>query len=106
MWDHFLDYIKVAKCEWALPKRDTDEYRKERAVELFNFASVIASNICTLNMELAGWVLHVLCLIVPGQILDLGSTLRAARRRASPSASCPYDKVIKHLTSRRRIKTA
>eukprot|EP00965_Chrysotila_dentata_P057609 1910602-Pleurochrysis_carterae.AAC.1 len=36
MWDHFLDYVEAAEREWAPPERDTDEYRKERAVELFN----------------------------------------------------------------------
>eukprot|EP00965_Chrysotila_dentata_P203158 6181549-Pleurochrysis_carterae.AAC.1 len=39
MWDHFLDYVEAAEREWAVPEDDTDEYRKQRAVELFNLGA-------------------------------------------------------------------
>eukprot|EP00965_Chrysotila_dentata_P210087 6185679-Pleurochrysis_carterae.AAC.1 len=76
MWDNFLAYIEAAERPWASPDEDTDEYRKERAVEFFNLAGVLATDIYTLNTELAGWVLHVLCFIVPRQILTLGDPSR------------------------------
>eukprot|EP00965_Chrysotila_dentata_P081081 2676463-Pleurochrysis_carterae.AAC.1 len=36
MRDHFLSYVEAAERPWAEPAKDTNDYRKERAVELFN----------------------------------------------------------------------
>ena len=35
-WDHFLAYVDAKSVPWAEGDADTDEYRKQRAVEQFN----------------------------------------------------------------------
>eukprot|EP00965_Chrysotila_dentata_P148654 4908625-Pleurochrysis_carterae.AAC.1 len=46
MWDHFLDYVEAAERAWAPPESDTDEYRKERALELFNLGECPLHSLC------------------------------------------------------------
>eukprot|EP00965_Chrysotila_dentata_P024439 809129-Pleurochrysis_carterae.AAC.1 len=104
MWDNFLSYVEAAERPWAAPDNADDTYRKARAVEFFNLvAGVLATDIYKLNTELAGWVLHVLCFIVPRQILPLGDPSRRSCD-ACESFGAMLKKIIKHLTCRRSLR--
>ena len=35
-WDDFLEYVKLVQDPWTSPDADTDNYRRKRALELFN----------------------------------------------------------------------
>eukprot|EP00965_Chrysotila_dentata_P188946 6173043-Pleurochrysis_carterae.AAC.2 len=65
--------------------------------------AVVESDIHTLDTELAGWVLHVLCFIVPRQICTLGDSSRRSSD-ACESFGAVLKKTIKHLNCRRRIQ--
>lgn len=100
-WDHFLELVAESNAEWAAPSLDTDAYREERAVALFNRAAVVARDFRALNPELAGWVLHVLCFVVPRQYVPMGDPSRRSCD-ACESLGSSMKKVIRHLTCRRR----
>eukprot|EP00965_Chrysotila_dentata_P117360 3878902-Pleurochrysis_carterae.AAC.4 len=93
MWDHFLECVEAAERPWASPDADTDDYRKARAVEFFNLAGTLSNDIYKLSTELAGWVLHVLCFVVPRQILTLGDPSRQSCD-ASESFGAIVEKII------------
>eukprot|EP00965_Chrysotila_dentata_P006173 201596-Pleurochrysis_carterae.AAC.1 len=116
MWDNFLACAEAAERPWASPDFDDDDYRKTRAVEFFNFGEhaptvarayartgVLSSDIYKLNTELAEWVLHVLCFIVPRQVLNLGDPSRR-RCDACESFGAMPKKIITHLTCRRSLR--
>lgn len=42
-WDDFIALVNEAQKPWAVPEDDTDEYRKQRAVDFFNVANVRAA---------------------------------------------------------------
>lgn len=100
-WDHFFELVAESNAEWAAPDLDTDEYREQRAVTLFNKATVVARDIKSLNPELAGWVLHVLVFIVPRQYVSMGDPTRRSCD-ACESLGSSMKKFIRHLTCRRR----
>ena len=101
-WDHFLDMVRETQRPWADEAGDTDDYRKGRAVQAFNFSNVVACDLYALNPELAGWVLHVMCFIVPRQIVPLGNPSRRSCD-ACESLGAVVKKTIRHLSCRRRI---
>ena len=35
-WDDFLEYVKLVQDPWTSLEADTDNYRRKRALELFN----------------------------------------------------------------------
>ena len=103
-WDNFLALVESTQREWADGDEagDTDEYRKTRAVEAFNLGNTIASDLYALHPELAGWVFHVLCFIVPRQILALGNPARRSCD-ACESFGAVVKKCIRHLSCRRLV---
>ena len=62
---------------------------------------VLSNDIYALNPVLAAWVLHVLCFIVPRQIVELGDPTRRSCD-ACESFGAVLKKLIKHATCRRR----
>ena len=38
-WDHYLDLVRETQRPWAEAADDTDDYRKGRAVKLFNLGA-------------------------------------------------------------------
>ena len=100
-WDHFLALCREARREWAPPDEDTDEYREDRAVKLFNVSMHVANDIYALNPDLAGWVLHVLCFIVARQYPALGDP-QHRNCEACESFGSSAKIIIRHLTCRRR----
>ena len=38
-WDNFLDLVRETQRPWAKPEEDTDDYRKSRALKLFNLSA-------------------------------------------------------------------
>ena len=38
-WDNFLDLVRETQRPWAKPEADTDDYRKSRALKLFNLSA-------------------------------------------------------------------
>eukprot|EP00965_Chrysotila_dentata_P235751 6200937-Pleurochrysis_carterae.AAC.1 len=100
MWDNFLRLVRCTQKEWAPPHKDFDAYRKERAVVYFNLANAMALDLLKLNPNLAGWVPHVMTLIVPRQILTLGDPLRrSCYAFESFGVACKH--IIKKLTCQR-----
>ena len=63
---------------------------------------VLANDTYSLNPELAGWVLHVMCFIVPRQIVELGEPARRACDACEALGSV-CKKLIRHNTCRRRV---
>eukprot|EP00965_Chrysotila_dentata_P190212 6173739-Pleurochrysis_carterae.AAC.3 len=84
--DNSLALVEQSQKAWAEPDDDTDEYRKESAVRLFNadisplsplsVVSQVAHDLLVLNTEMNVWVLHVMCFVVLVQTLELGDPLR------------------------------
>ena len=62
----------------------------------------MAADLYALNPELAGWVAHVMCFIVPRQIVPLGNPVSRACD-ACESFGAVVKKLIKHTTCRRRL---
>lgn len=130
-WDDFLALIDLMQSPWAKPAEDTDEYRKQRAVKVFNMGAPrrpslampppqcprlrtprlprvrTAAKVCKNHKKLAGahlsWVEHILLFVVPRQIVLLGDPTRRACD-ACESLGARLKKIIKHLTCRRHIK--
>ena len=126
-WDNFIALVDLCNEPWAEPEDDTDDYRKKRAVRAFNAGELeppspspvsthtrftspplagnkVANDILILNPELKAWVLHVLCFIVPRQIMELGDPSRRSCD-ACESLGSSIKKLIRHLTCRRRAST-
>ena len=61
----------------------------------------VANDLYTLNSEMKAWVLHVLCFVVPRQMVELGDPVRRSCD-ACESLGSTLKKIIRHLTCRRR----
>jgi hypothetical protein len=101
-WDHFLALVVSIEAPWALGSADTDEYRKGRAVSCFNLAHKVGNSLKECNPDIESWVGHILCFIVPRQMVDLGDPTRRSCD-ACESIGSTIKKFIKHLTCRRRL---
>jgi hypothetical protein len=101
-WDNFLALVHSLSREWPQGAPDTDDYRKGRAVEAFNVGAVVANDLLELKPTMESWVPHILCFIVPRQMVDLGDPQRRACD-ACESYGAMLKKIIKHSTCRRRI---
>ena len=101
-WDHFLALARGSQAPWPQGDLDTDEYRQGRAVSAFNLGAIVANDILTLKPTFLTWTLHILCFIVPRQLVALGD---ASRRScdACESFGAMVKKLIKHSTCRRRV---
>ena len=102
VWDNFLELKAEVNTPWAAPADDTDDYRKQRALDVFNKANVVARDLHALNPEISGWVLHVLCFIVPRQYVPMGDPTRRSCE-ACEALGASMKKIIRHLTCRRRV---
>ena len=162
-WDNFLNLIGVLQEAWPQGEGDSDAYREDRAFRTFKLGATIATDcaryqqphtlyhhhfypttltfvgsICArdllrLKPSMKTWVPHILCFIVPRQMLLLGDPARLVTRTYSTSThlltltylltyllthslrrsadACESlgalcKKIIKHLTCRRRITEA
>ena len=85
-------------------REDTDAYREKRAVSAFNHAAQVANDMLQLNPTMLTWVYHVMCFIVPRQILELGDPSRRSCD-ACESFGAMFKKIVKHLTCRRNISS-
>jgi len=101
-WDRFLRLVRMLQAPWPQGDADTDEYRKSRAVELFNSASVVCRDLLELKLTMRIWVPHILLFIVPRQMLYLGDPTRRSCD-ACASFGAMMKKIIQHSTCRRRI---
>ena len=124
-WDNFLEYIALTQQDWASPEEDTDLYRKRRAVEFFNLGmpapapplpsgahearvwaaagNKVANDLYALKPTLKSWVPHVMCFVVPRQILPLGDPSRRSCD-ACESFGAWLKQTIKFRTCRRRLR--
>lgn len=125
-WDHFLAYIDAKSVPWAEGDADTDEYRKQRAVEQFNLgkpppchhlnscsfshphhvlaAVQVAQDWKALKPTVKSWVPHISVFVAPRQILALGCPMNRSADSCE-SFGARLKKVIKHLTCRRRCRS-
>eukprot|EP00965_Chrysotila_dentata_P206304 6183464-Pleurochrysis_carterae.AAC.1 len=104
MWDNFLRLVRCTQKEWAPPNKDSDVYRKERALEHFNLANAVALDLLKLNPQLAGWVPHVMTFSVSRQILPLGDpSRRSCDACVLFGAACKH--IIKTLTYQRHLSS-
>ena len=81
---------------------DTDAYREKRALETFNLGNLVGIDCNDLKPTLMSWVFHILCFIVPRQIILLGDPSRRSCD-ACESLGAWYKRTIKHRTCRRRL---
>ena len=102
-WDDFLDYVRDMTAEWPQGAEDTDEYRQGRALSAFNFGTKVASNLLELKPTFDTWVPHIMCYIVPRQMVPLGDPSRRSCD-ACESFGAMLKKIIKHSTCRRKVK--
>ena len=122
-WDDFLDYVNLLQMDWAAPEEDTDLYRKRRAVEFFNAGepacarrlqiwsdcvcacagNKVANHLIRMKPTLESWVPHVMCFIVPRQVLTLGDPSRRSCD-ACEAFGAWLKRTIKEKTCRRRLK--
>ena len=103
-WDRFFALVEALQRAWPQGEADTDEYRKERAVEVFNLGAQCANDILALKPTMLTWVPHILVFIVPLQMVYLGDPTRRSAD-ACESFGAMVKKVIKHTTCRRRCST-
>lgn len=101
-WDRFLALVHTGSAEWPQGAADTDDYRKGRAVEWFNLSNPVALDCLALKPTLEAWVFHVMCFIVPQQMVLLGDPSRRGCD-ACESFGAMVKKLIKHTTCRRRL---
>ena len=59
-WDHFFALVESISRPWPQGEEDTDEYRKARAVEVFNLGAQCANDILALKPTILTWVPHIL----------------------------------------------
>lgn len=102
-WDHFLDWVHEIQSGWD--ESDTDAYRKQRATSWFNHARQCSRDLRALKPTMMSWVPHIACYVVTRQIVLLGDPSRRSAD-ACESYGAVVKKVIKHLTCRRRVKSA
>ena len=129
-WQHFLDYVDLVQSPWAQGPEDTDNYRKLRAVQLYNAGACaplacalcprvlisalslcprgcagakVANDLYRLKPTLKSWVPHIMVFIVPRQVLPLGDPSRRSCD-ACESFGARFKKLIKERTCRRGIK--
>lgn len=103
-WDRFLDLVVAVQAPWPQGEADTDEYRKSRALELFNLALPVCRDLKELKPTGITWVPHILLFIVPRQMVSLGDPARRSCD-ACESFGAMVKKIIKHATCRRRTGT-
>ena len=99
-WDNFLTYVRAMSAEWPQGDPDTDEYRKGRALESFNLGNMVAIDIHELKPTMLTWVPHIMCFIVPRQLVELGDQTRRSCD-ACESFGALTKKLIKHATCHR-----
>lgn len=100
-WDNFLAYCRAVGAEWPQGEADTDDYRKGRALEGFNLGNKVANiDIHELKPSMLTWVPHIMCFIVPRQMVELGDPTRRSCD-ACESFGAMFKKLIKHATCRR-----
>ena len=99
-WDNFLDYCRAVSAEWPQGEPDTDNYRKGRALEAFNLGNKVAIDIHELKPTMLTWVPHIMCFIVPRQMVELGDPTRRSCD-VCESFGAMFKKLIKHSTCRR-----
>ena len=104
-WDRFLEYIRAISAEWPQGEADTDDYRKERALEAFNLGNKVAIDIHELKPAMLTWVPHIMCFINPRQLVALGDATRRLCD-ACESFGAMAKKLIKHSTCRRRLESS
>ena len=100
-WDNFLALVAAFQAPWPQGAADTDEYRKERALEAFNVALLVCHDLHELKPTGITWVPHILLFIVPRQMVSLGDPTRRSCD-ACESFGAMVKKLIKHSTCRRR----
>ena len=71
-WDNFYSLTR----SFRVFESDTDPYRKQRAVEVFNAASQSGRDVKVLRPTLKSSVPHVIANIIPRQIVEMGDPLR------------------------------
>ena len=71
-WDHFYAVVRA----FRVFESDTNNYREQRAVEVFNAASQLGRDAKVLRPTLVSACPHILANVVPRQIVDLGDPLR------------------------------
>ena len=76
-----------------------------RALEAFNLASTVVSDLLRLSPTMKTWVPHILLFIVPRQMIELGDPSQRSCD-ACESFGAMVKKIIKHLTCRRSVKVA
>ena len=103
-WDRFLDLVAALQAPWPQGDADTDEYRKGRALEIFNLALPVCVDLHELKPTGITWVPHILLFIVPRQMVSLGDPARRSCD-ACESFGAMVKKIIKHATCRRRCGT-
>jgi hypothetical protein len=101
-WDNFLALVRAFQAPWPQGEPDTDEYRKGRAVEAFNLGTAVARDLLELKPTMQTWVPHILCFIVPRQMVELGDPTRRSCD-ACESYGALVKKLIKHASCRRRV---
>ena len=104
-WDRFLDYVHEISREWPQGEADTDEYRKGRALNAFNLGNAVAIDVHELKPTMLTWVPHIMCFIVPRQMVLLGDPTRRSCD-ACESFGAMAKKLIKHATCRRPLMRA
>ena len=98
-WDRFLSWVRDIEVPWG---EDTDEYRRQRALQYCNGARACARDLHELKPTMASWVPHIACNIVPRQIVELGDSSRRAADACESYGACAK-RTIKHLTCRRAL---
>ena len=104
-WDNFFALVESISRPWPQGEMDTDEYRKERAVEVFNLGAQCANDLLELKPTMMSWVPHILVFIVPRQMVFLGDPTRRSCD-ACESFGAMVKKIIKFTTCRRRLAGA
>ena len=71
-WDHFYALVRAFR-KFESNERD---YREQRAVEVFNAATQVGRDVKVLRPTLQSACPHIMCSIVPRQIVELGDPLQ------------------------------
>ena len=70
-WDNYL----AMRCSLRVFESDTDAYRQQRAVEVFNTSNQVMKDVKVLRPTLQSAIPHILRNIVPQQIVEMGDPL-------------------------------
>ena len=98
-WDRFLEWTRDIVQPWVA---DTDQYRKERALQWCNGARAVARDLYDMKPTMHSWVPHIACNIVPRQIVSLGDPSRRSADACESFGACAK-RLIKHVTCRRAL---